>query len=234
MRGKIIEFDSDHKRGLIRGENGNDYRFIIDESDSLINPTVGFDVYFEPDGDKATDLFMKSNGDVEDIKATIYPTTNIGAKKSKNSVSAIMILGLVLGIGTMMVILILSEVEQRKLKELQESYHSQIISIEKNIVDGDCPAAASEYKQAEETRNEIYAQGTYYSLEPHAVQAHAIDIAECFAQRKEFKDALLMLDIKTVNNVDYLKRAAKIYDSAGESAKARQAESKAAKFDPNH
>jgi len=232
MQGKILEYNADLKRGLIHGEDGNEYRFIIDEFDSLINPAAGSEVTFEPIGDKATDLYIAANDEVEDIKATIYPTTHIGDTTLKKSMPAIMKFILIFGIGAFLVVILLSVLEDRQRKQLQVSYEDEIKNIENLIHDGHCSEAASEYLRSRDTRNEIDKKGGYYSFEPHPLQAHSIDIAECFAQRGNFANAIQILNIEEVNDIDYLRRASKVYEKAGDHAKAREAKSKADKYSP--
>lgn len=149
------------------------------------------------------------------------------SKKSKSI--ALMVLGIVSSI-ILAAVLVYSELENKKGKETQEMYHSEIKSIEKYLNEGNCTEASSNYTRAKETRNAIEERGLYYSLDSHAKQAHAIEIAECFAKNKEFDSAVILLDSEPSEDPDSLLRSSLIYQSAGELEKAEEAKSKAEKF----
>jgi len=149
------------------------------------------------------------------------------SKKSKST--ALIVLG-IFALLIFMGVLVYSEMENKKGKETQEIYHSEIKSIEKYLNDGNCTEASSKYDRAKETRNVIVERGLYYSLDPHSKQAHAIMIAECFAKNKEFESAVAILDNEPSQDPDSLLRASRIYQGAGELEKAQEAKSKAEKF----
>lgn len=46
MQGKILDYSNEFKSGLIRGEDGNKYRFSIDDCKSAIKPRSGVEVDF--------------------------------------------------------------------------------------------------------------------------------------------------------------------------------------------
>ncbi|OHD84299.1 MAG: hypothetical protein A3I60_01025 [Sulfuricurvum sp. RIFCSPLOWO2_02_FULL_43_45] len=150
--------------------------------------------------------------------------------QSKKSKSTALIVLSIFSLAVFMSVLIYSEVENKMGKETQEIYHSEIKSIEKYLNEGNCTEAASEYNRAKETRNVIVERGLYYSLDAHAKQAHAIEIAECFAKNKEFDSAVTILDSEPSEDPDSLLRASLIYQGAGELEKAQAAKSKAEKF----
>ena len=149
------------------------------------------------------------------------------SKKSKST--ALLVIGILSAI-IFSSVLVYSELENKKGKETQEMYHSEIKSIEKYLNDGNCTEAASEYNRAKETRNVIVERGLYYSLDSHAKQAHAIEIAECFAKNKEFDNAVAIVESEPSEDPDSLLRASLIYQGAGELEKAQLAKSKAEKF----
>lgn len=139
-----------------------------------------------------------------------------------------------LGIGSLVIlaaILIYNEYDRRKIKEVQDQYELQIKQIETLLANGDCNEAQSEYLRAQDTRDKIFDMGLYYSLESHARQAHAIEIAECYANENAFKEAFEILDIDTIHDPDYLLRASIIYENAGDTSMADKARSIAEKFD---
>ena len=128
-------------------------------------------------------------------------------------------------------VLIYGEIEKRKMEEIQTVYHEQIKDIEILLLNTDCIHAQKVYLDAQETREKIFKMGYYYALHSHAIQAHAIEIAECYAAKNEFDKAIEMLKIKTVHNPDYLFRASTIYKNSGDDEMAAEAKSMAEKYD---
>ncbi len=127
-------------------------------------------------------------------------------------------------------VLVYSEREKRDNREIQERYHGQIQTIEARLREGNCTEASREYAAAKKTREEIAQRGFYYSFDSHAKQAHAIEIAECYAKRRQYKTALSILEREPVNDPDGLLRASVIYENAGEKRKAREARAKAENY----
>lgn len=68
MQGKVLDYNSELKSGLIRGEDGNKYHFSIDECKSTITPKVGAEIDFEPHEDKAVEVYVLTKDAVDDIK----------------------------------------------------------------------------------------------------------------------------------------------------------------------
>jgi len=92
MQGKILDYNTEFKSGLIRGEDGNKYRFSIDDCKSTIAPKVGAEVDFEPNGDKAVEIYVVTKDTVEAIKniassAVDAATTTV--KSSKGTIKKI-------------------------------------------------------------------------------------------------------------------------------------------------
>jgi hypothetical protein len=128
-------------------------------------------------------------------------------------------------------LLIYSEMERSDIREMQQHYHTKIDTIKSYLNEGNCTQAAYEYVEAKEMRDEIVMRGLYYSIESFAKQAHEIEIAECFAERNEFENAVGMLHIEKSNDPDYLIRASAIYNNSGDTQKGEEAKSKAEQFD---
>jgi hypothetical protein len=127
--------------------------------------------------------------------------------------------------------LIYSQRERSAIKVEQQAYHTKIDTIKTYLDDGNCTQAAYEYVEAKEMRDEIVKRGLYYSIESFAKQAHEIEIAECFAQRNEFENAVGMLHLEESNDPDYLIRASVIYNNSGDTQKGEEAKSKAEQFE---
>lgn len=151
-------------------------------------------------------------------------------KKAKSFKLTALVFITILGIAAFALVLVYSELEKRDIKETQNRYHAEIKNIGNYLEEGNCTKAALEYARAKETRDKIAKKGFYYSFDSHAKQAHAIEIAECFAHRKEFADALPLLDIEGINDQEDLLRASVIYKNAGDTLKAEEAKSKAETF----
>lgn len=231
MHGKILDYNGEMKSGYVRDEKERKYHFFIGDCTNPDKLQMGAEVEFSADGERAMNItVLDMMNDPSALKAKLAKETAL--KRSKKMINAALILILTVGIGGLIVALVFSEMEHRKVEKLQDLYDSQIQNIKKYIRYKQCSEAALEYARADATRNAIDTQSGYYSLEKHEVQAHAIDIAECFAQRKDFAEAIGMLDIEKVNDVDYLTRASIIYKKAGETSKAHEAAFKAAKYVP--
>ncbi len=231
MQGKILDYNSDMKSGFLRDENENKYHFFMGDCTNPEKLTVGADVDFEHDGEKATKITVIDT--VNEMTANDAKfTKKESIKKSKKIMSVVLNLILVLTIGIIITLLIMSELQKRKLKEVQKHYESQISSIKNYLLEANCANAALEYDQAGNTRKEIYKYGAYYSIETHSQRGHAIDIAECFANENDFNNAVKMLDIKNANSADYFNRASIIYKKAGDNESAQEAHLKAQQIVP--
>jgi len=224
MQGKILSYDNEKETGLISGEDDNFYTMSRVDCNSLILPKAGAEVVFEPSGEKATEIYVVSKEVEEEVHLSELDTR----KKSKSTLLPLLIIA---SIVAFIAVLVYSEIDRRNMEKVQNIYDVQIKKIETYIAQGNCREAASEYTHAQETRNKRAKMGLYYSLESHAKQAHAIEIAECYAKNKEFDTAVSMLDIKGIQDPDYLLRASVIYKNSGDISKAEEAKAMADKFD---
>lgn len=99
MQGKILDYNNEFKSGLIRGEDGNKYRFSIDDCKSTMSPKVGADVDFEPNGDKAIEVYVldQQTDQANTIKSETTPTISLETQKNLiQIVKKIVIWGVVL------------------------------------------------------------------------------------------------------------------------------------------
>lgn len=229
MHGKITSYDDENEIGIIRGEDGKNYTMSVVDCMSIIAPNVGGDVNFRPSEDKATEIYV--------ISQQVHPTSMNPSKPdsphhvSKKPAPTLLPIVIVLSLASFIAVLIYGEIDRRNIKEVQNLYDSQIKKIETLIATANCTEAQAEYMRSQETRNQIFKMGLYYSLDSHPIQAHAIEIAECYANKKAFPEAIGMLDINAVNDPDYLLRASLIYKNSGDIAKAAEAKSMADKYD---
>ena len=229
MHGTITSYDSEEEIGTINGEDGQDYTMSTVDCQSIIPPKIDAHVNFEPHGDKATEIYVLSS----QIAQTTHhlssnEQTHHKTKKSPATLLPYVVTGSVL---IFITVLIYGELDRRHIKEVQNSYEMQIKKIETLLATNNCDEAHSIYVQAQETRNKIFKMGLYYSLDSHAKQAHAIKIAECYALKNDFRQAIKLLDIHRIHDPDYLYRASIIYQNAGDTAKADEAISMASKYD---
>ncbi len=224
MQGKILSYDNERETGLISGEDDNFYSMSLVDCNSSIKPKAGAEVKFEPIGDKATEIYVVSKEVEEEVHISKHDTR----KKSKSILLPLLIIA---SIVIFIAVLVYSEIDRRNMEKVQNIYDLQIKKIETYIAQGNCSEAASEYTRAQETRNKRSKMGLYYSLESHAKQAHAIEIAECYANNKDFDTAINMLDIKGIQDPDYLLRASIIYKNSGDISKGEEAKAMADKFD---
>lgn len=107
-----------------------------------------------------------------------------------------------------------SESQKQTVRESQERYERMTANIKTSLGRGDCESAMQEYEEGKALRAQIVESGLYYSLHPHAVQAHAIEIAECFAARGDYNGALGIIRNERSNDADFLSRAATIEEDA--------------------
>lgn len=101
MQGKILDYNSEFKSGLIRGEDGNKYRFSIDDCKSDLKPRPNAEVDFEPNGDKAVEVYVMTKDTVDDLKDVASSAVNATASaviKSTSIFKRIIPILLILGI----------------------------------------------------------------------------------------------------------------------------------------
>lgn len=228
MHGKIISYDYETEIGIIRGEENNNYTMSLVDYRSLMLVSIGAEVSFEPDNDKATQIYVISSKEQrEQIPIPAHENHHIAKKSSSILLPLIGIGSLVMLVG----VLIYGEIDRRKMEEVQNVYHEQIKKIELLLLSNNCVQAQKVYTEAQETRDDIFKMGLYYTLDSHPKQAHAIEIAECYANKNDYYKATSMLDIKTIHDPDYLFRASNIYKNSGDDEMAAEAKSMAEKYD---
>ncbi len=136
-----------------------------------------------------------------------------------------------ISIAAFIAVMIYSELDRRGIRDAQKEYQSTLSMIKQMVDAKNCADAAEQYIQAKEQRDKIAQSGLYYSLESHAKQAHAIEIAECFANQDQFDEAIDIIEMEEVHDPDYLFRAASIYERSGDVEKAEAAKIMAEKFE---
>ncbi len=228
MHGKIISYDYEIEIGLIRGEDNNNYTMSIVDCRSVILVSIGAEVNFEPHADKATEIYV--------ISSQVHPAQSHSPVHeyhhvTKKPIPTLLPLVAIGSLAMLIGVLIYGEIDRRKMEEIQTHYHEQIKKIEILLITNNCTQAQNVYVDAQKTRNNIFKMGLYYTLDSHAKQAHAIEIAECYANKNDYYKATSMLDIKTIHDPDYLFRASKIYKNSGDDKMAAEAKSMADTFD---
>ncbi|MBD3843999.1 MAG: hypothetical protein IE909_19410, partial [Campylobacterales bacterium] len=97
MQGKILDYNKEFKSGLIRGNDGNRYRFSIDDCKSTITPKIGLEVDFVVNSDKAVEIYILPQDTVEKIKDVISSATEI-VPKNFDRIKKIAIGGIVIAV----------------------------------------------------------------------------------------------------------------------------------------
>jgi len=95
MQGKILDYNKEFKSGLIRGDDGNRYRFSIDDCKSTITPKIGLEVDFVVNGDKAVEIYILNKDTVEKIKDVTSSATEI-VSNNFDSIKKIAIKGIII------------------------------------------------------------------------------------------------------------------------------------------
>lgn len=107
-----------------------------------------------------------------------------------------------------------SESRKRESREAQTYYRQTIKSIDGALQSGECEQAEAVYVRSKKMRDAMVKNGLYYNLYPHALQANAIGIAECFAAQGEYGKALRIVKSEQNNDPDFLTRAKVIEQQA--------------------
>ena len=58
MEGKILDYNSETKQGLIKSSDGNRYEFVAEEYRSQTEIKIGQNVDFQAEADKATAIYL--------------------------------------------------------------------------------------------------------------------------------------------------------------------------------
>jgi hypothetical protein len=106
MQGKVLDYNNEFKSGLIRGNDDNKYRFSIDDCKSTISPKSGADVDFEPNGDKAVEIYILTKDAIDTIKETATDATVLAVKVSSSGIKKIMPYAIITAIVIILVSLI--------------------------------------------------------------------------------------------------------------------------------
>ena len=152
MQGKILDYSNDMKSGLIRGTDGNKYRFSIDDCKSSIKPRAGADVDFETSGDKATEIYVLTKDTIDDIKDTaktaVRATADVTVKTSKKILPTVIFLGVIFSGIAIYINVIAPEIEHQKFEKLLSKYNDKREKIDNFIKEKNCLAAATEYQNS--------------------------------------------------------------------------------------
>lgn len=225
MYGKIISYDYETEIGLIKGEDNNNYTMSVVDCRSVILVTVGAEVNFEPHADQATEIYVLSS----EVHHRSPPESIHHTPKKSPSIlpSLFGIVSLLLFIGLMIYV----ELHRKQTREGHAFYAAQIEEINTLLIHENCTGAKNEYFHAKGTREKIDKKGFYFNMHTHAQQAYAIEIAECYARKNEYDEAIGMLDINGRHTPNYLLRASVIYKNSGDTEMAEKAKSLADEFD---
>ncbi|MDP3441723.1 MAG: hypothetical protein Q8T08_02585 [Ignavibacteria bacterium] len=102
MQGKILDYNNEFKSGLIRGEDGNKYRFSIDDCKSDLKPRPNAEVDFEANGDKAVEIYVMT----KDTVSAAVDASVLAAKASTSVIKKIMPYAILIAVVIVLVSLI--------------------------------------------------------------------------------------------------------------------------------
>lgn len=168
MNGKILEYNNEYKSGLIRGEDGNKYRFSIDDCKSEIKPRVNAEVDFEPSGDKAIEIYVLTKDTVDDIKdiassavkATVTVARAASEKtKAKPKIITLMIIGLIgWSIWYVIAIYLPEKKEHQKEQDIEQQRIALIAEGDQLLKSGNYANAITRYESAKALDSDRYHQ----------------------------------------------------------------------------
>lgn len=163
MQGKILDYNSEFKSGLIRGEDGNKYRFSIDDCKSDLKPRPNAEVDFEPNGDKAVEVYILTKDTVDAIKdiasSAVTATTNVAkeaVKKTKSIIPIIITLIILGGIGLAISYVFNDYLPKQKRLKIEEERIALMNEGNKLLKSGDYQNAISKYESAKTLDTDIY------------------------------------------------------------------------------
>lgn len=168
MQGKILDYNNEFKSGLIRGEDGNKYRFSIDDCKSAVTPIVGANVDFESSGDKAVEVYVlaQNTDEANTIKSESTPTINPETQKNViQTVKKIVIWGVVIIIGIILISFLVeftqAKNEDTKIRELRNgcANNDAKACYELGISDYYVSSLNSEETVGLDEKNEVLAKG---------------------------------------------------------------------------
>lgn len=155
MQGKILDYNSEFKSGLIRGEDGNKYRFSIDDCKSDLKPRPNAEVDFEPNGDKAVEIYVMTKNTLDELKnvasLAVNATTNVAkeaVKKTKSIIPTIITLIILGGIGLAISYVINDYLPEQKRLKIEEERIALMNEGNELLKSGDYQNAISKYKSA--------------------------------------------------------------------------------------
>lgn len=125
MQGKILDYNNEFKSGLIRGDDGNKYRFSVDDVKSATTPKVGAEVDFESSGDKAVEVYVLDQKTAQASATKSEPTPTINPETQTNVVQVvkkivIWIVAIIIGIAAIVALFVYVENQKREAKHQEE------------------------------------------------------------------------------------------------------------------
>jgi ElaB/YqjD/DUF883 family membrane-anchored ribosome-binding protein len=206
MQGKILDYNTEFKSGLIRGEDGNKYRFSIDDCKSDLKPRANVEVDFEANSDKAVEIYVMTKDTLDDVKdvassainATAY-AAKVGADKSKKFIPiffGLIIAGaLVIGV----IVLVADQSQKQKYAEQLDQERQQINSIKNEYTDLTSKAnqlmQSKDCVQAEKILQDANQKlSTNPSLTDENQWTHKYDLAECYLSSNKPMKALSIIE----------------------------------------
>lgn len=202
MQGKILDYNNEFKSGLIRGEDGNKYRFSIDDCQSAINPRTNAEVDFEPSEDKAVEVYVLTKDTVDDIKdvasLAVNATTNVAreaVEKTKLIIPTIITLVILGGIGLAIWYVVNDYLPQQKRLQIEEDRVALMKEGNQLLKSGDYQNAISKFESAK-----TLDQNNYYKSYRQCINDDTSGSCESIEQY-DFKIAQAYIGLKNPDQV---------------------------------
>jgi len=195
MNGKILDYNSELKSGLIRGNDGNKYRFSIDDCKSDLKPRPNAEVDFEPSSDKATEIYILTKDSIDDIKdlaSSVVGVTTNTVKASTGKIKKVILTVISIGIlGFIIVVIINLAVYYNEKQEILKT-NTQISEL---VSEGDRLLRANDFQNA------VFKYEAAKKIDPYSDSTYRVPtgwrydykMAECYLGMDKPKKALSLI-----------------------------------------
>lgn len=167
MQGKILEYNTEYKSGLIRGGDENKYSFRIEDCKSSTKPRAGAEVDFEVREDKAIDIYILTKDTIDDIKSiassatdTTVAAVNATVITTKKIFPILKMIAVIVGISIFIFGYLVPQLERQKeeakIQQLMNDYTKLHIEGDRLFKKNNYLEALSKYEAAA-TMAELYA-----------------------------------------------------------------------------
>lgn len=182
MQGKILDYNTEYKSGLIRGTDDKKYSFRIEDCKSSTKPRTGAEVDFEVREDKAIDIYILTKDTIDDIKsiASSATDTTVTAVKAtvittKKIFPILKIIAVIVGISIFIFGYLVPELERQKeeakAQQLMNDYTKLHIEGDRLFKKNNYLEALSKYEAAA-TMADTYSLGDRWYYDYKAAECY--------------------------------------------------------------